>query len=133
MCGIMKWLDWLCLTGGSTTWEVDVRMFDCISKLMYLLWNQTCNIYSKFVQCYDTHSRHYTVSEGLNILQDISLQFAVTFSFVIGKVRYFDGVQSGKKHTLYHLLSLLFHVFFWTFVLAKYSYVSKIYFNCSPT
>jgi hypothetical protein len=78
---------------------------------MYLLWNQTCNIYSKVLQCYDTHSRH-TVSEGLNILQDILLQFVVTFSFVIGKMRYFDGVQSGIKNTLYHLPSLLFHVFF---------------------
>jgi hypothetical protein len=45
-------------------------------------------------------------------LQDILLQFAVTFSFVAVKMRYFDGVQSGNKNTLYHLLSLLFHVFY---------------------
>jgi len=130
MCGIMKWLDWLFV------WQVVaplVWMFDCINKLMYLLWNQACNIYGIFIQCYDTHSRHYTFSEGLNILQGILLQFAVTFSFVIRKMRFFDGVQSGNKNSLYHLLSLLFHVFFWTFVLPKYSYLSKIYFNCWHT
>lgn len=47
----------------------------------------------------------------MNILHDILLQFAVKFLFLIGKMIYFDVVQSGNKNTLYHLLSLLFHVF----------------------